>query len=105
MTSAQQSRIDRAYAKAHEQARAGNLPAVLHARAWSNGITRWRYSVASRITAGTVYLVDLTDDHGQLFTACDCPSVGPCWHRAAVRLAHTGQLTAYRTGSLRQRSA
>jgi hypothetical protein len=92
----QQSRIDRAYAKALEMARVGNVPTAISARAWSNGITRWRYSVASRTTGGAVWLVDLTDTHGTLATACDCPATGVCWHRASARLAHTGQLTAHR---------
>jgi hypothetical protein len=100
MTDARQARIDRANAKAHEQARAGNLPTALAARAWSNGITRWRYSVGSRTAGGSVYLVDLTDDHGTIWTACDCPAIGVCWHRAATRLAHTGQLASYRTATL-----
>jgi hypothetical protein len=96
----QQARIDRAYAKAHEQARVGNVPTAITARAWSNGVTRWRYSVASRTTGGDVWLVDLTDTHGALTTACDCPAIGVCWHRAAARLAHTGQLVPHRVPSL-----
>jgi hypothetical protein len=96
----QQARIDRAMARAHEQARVGNVPTAITARAWSNGITRWRYSVASRTTGGDVWLVDLTDTHGTLVTACDCPAVGVCWHRAAARLAHTGLLVPHRVPSL-----
>lgn len=95
-TITQQNRIDRAYSKALEQARTGNVPTAITARAWSNGITRWRYSVASRTTGGAVWLVDLTDTHGTLVTACDCPATGICWHRASARLAHTGQLLAHR---------
>jgi hypothetical protein len=101
----QQARIDRAMARAHEQARVGNVPTAITARAWSNGITRWRYSVASRTTGGDVWLVDLTDTHGTLVTACDCPAVGVCWHRAAARLAHTGQLVPHRTATVRSSSA
>jgi hypothetical protein len=100
-----QARIDRAFAKALEQARVGNLPTAITARAWSNGVTRWRYSVASRTTGGDVWLVDLTDTHGTLTTACDCPATGVCWHRAAARLAHTGTLTPHRTANRVQSSA
>lgn len=99
MTISQQARIDRANAKALEQARAGNVPTALSARAWSNGRTTWRYGVASRTSGGSVWLVDLTDDHGVVTTTCDCPATGVCWHRAATRLAYMGQLTLHQIGA------
>lgn len=101
MPIARRASIDRATAKAQEQGRAGNVPTVVTVRAWSNGTTRWRYSLSSRTAGGAVYLIDLTDNHGQLTTHCDCPAIGICWHRVAVRLAHRGDLTAHRPATVR----
>jgi hypothetical protein len=101
MTTRRRAAIDRATAKAHEQARQGNLPAVVYVRAWSNGVTRWRYSLSSRTNGKNVWLIDVTDNHGRLTTACDCPAIGVCWHRASVRLAHTGALRPHPPATVR----
>jgi hypothetical protein len=98
MNDRRRTALDRATAKAHEQARAGNLPTVIVARAWSNGITTWRYALGSRTAGGTVYLIDLTDSNGRLTTHCDCPAMTTCWHRVAVRLAHTGIISKFYAG-------
>ena len=81
--------IDRALAKAREQARANNVPALLSSEVAADA-TRQRWAVSSRTVAGTVYLVDLTADADGVSTLCQCEAQHAgrlCWHRAAARLA------------------
>jgi hypothetical protein len=90
--------IDRAVAKAHEQARAGNRPALLRHRVDADGVARQTWAVSSRSTAGTVYLVALVADGDGIHTRCDCPAGSAdrlCWHRAAARLALYGEIAAH----------
>jgi hypothetical protein len=87
--------IDRAIAKAHEQARADNLPTLLRSHRDADGDWRQTWSVGSRTVAGSVYTIDLCHDANGVQTLCDCAAAESdriCWHRAAVRLAHLGQL-------------
>jgi hypothetical protein len=104
MDTTRQAQIERAMSKAFEQARADNLPTLLGVRAWSNGVSQWRWSVASRTVAGVVYLITLCDDHGLLTSTCDCPAVDVCWHRAAARLAYAGRLASWRVEPAREES-
>ena len=94
-----QAAIDRATAKAHEQARSGNLPMLLR-QADEGHQSRQVWSIGSRMTAGTCYTIDLTADCDGLRTLCDCPAGTTdkiCWHRAAVRLAALGELQYHTT--------
>ena len=96
-----QRAIDRATAKAYEQARADNLPTLLRSRRTPDGDWRQVWSVGSRTVAGSVYTIDLAHDAAGIETLCDCAAAESdriCWHRASVRLAHLGQL-AYHDGA------
>ena len=90
-----QARIDRAVAKAHEQARAGNLPTLLKSYT-TDPLETWQvWSVGSRTVAGTVYLIDLKADADGLSTLCSCQAGDAnriCWHRAAARMAALGEI-------------
>jgi hypothetical protein len=84
-----QASIDRATARAHEEARAGHVPALLASDVTPDG-TRQVWAVISRTRAGRVYLVDLIADHNGVETLCQCEAAGAnrvCFHRAAARLA------------------
>ncbi len=97
--SRKQAAIDRAMAKAHEQARAGNLPLLLR-QFDTDHDTRQVWSVGSRVTAGACYTIDLTADADGIRTLCDCQAGATekiCWHRAAVRLAALGELQYHTT--------
>ena len=75
--SRRQISIDRATAKAHEQSRVDNLPTLLRSRRDADGGCR-----PTRLAAG-------------IETLCDCAAAESdriCWHRAACRLAHLGEL-------------
>lgn len=86
----QQQAINRAMDRAHDAARAGARP-VLTATSFDGTAIHETWAVASRSGNGT-YAVSLThsrDDGDDIIqTACTCPAVGICWHRACVRLAH-----------------
>jgi hypothetical protein len=90
-----QARIDRAVAKALEQARTGNLPTLLRTYT-SDPLETWQvWSVGSRTVAGTVYLIDLKADADGLSTLCSCQAGDAnriCWHRAAARMAALGEI-------------
>ena len=89
-----QTSIDRAIARALEQARLGNLPTLLEAHA-APLITTQVWAVSSRTTDGAVYIVDLSADVDGMLTECTCEAgkVGrPCWHRASARLAALGEI-------------
>ena len=91
---AKQARIDRAIAKAWEQARAGNLPTLLRQHDTGHD-TKQVWSVGSRTAGGTVYTIDLAADADGISTLCDCAGSEAdriCWHRAATRLAALGEL-------------
>ena len=94
-----QAAIDRATSKAHEQARAGNLPTLL--RTFGTDFdTRQTWNVNSRVTAGQTYLIDLVADCDGIRTLCTCDAAHAdriCWHRAAVRLAALGELAHHTT--------
>ena len=90
-----QRAIDRATAKAFEQARADNLPTLLRSRRTPDGGWQQVWSVGSRTVAGSVYTIDLAHDGAGIETLCDCAAFEAeriCWHRAACRLAHLGEL-------------
>lgn len=56
------------------------------------------WSIGSRVTAGTVYTVDLIADESGVRTLCDCQAGATervCWHRAAVRMAALDDLPAH----------
>ena len=57
----EQAARERAQAKAHEQARAGNLPTLLRQRFTGDALVEL-WSVGSRTQGGTVYLIDLCHD-------------------------------------------
>jgi erythromycin esterase-like protein len=90
--------IARATAKAHEQARAGNLPTLLRSRFDGEAITEL-WSIGSRTTGGAVYIVDLRHDADGVTTYCECEAQHAgrvCWHRAAARLAHADAIRSHR---------
>ncbi len=91
-----QAAIDRATAKALEQARAKNIPTLLRKHTSRDGLqTTAVWNVSSRITAGTIYLVDMTADCDGIRTLCSCDGASAgriCWHRSAVRLAVHGDI-------------
>ena len=76
----------RAMDKAHDQARAGNLP-TLTETSFDGTAIRETWNVHSR-TGQNVYAVSLTHSRAGIATECSCPAAGACWHRAAARLAH-----------------
>jgi hypothetical protein len=82
-----QASIDRATAKSVEQAAAGNLPILLRSYVNHDGEARSTWSVTSRTTGGTHYLVDALVDGNGVQTLCECPATGICWHRAHTRAA------------------
>lgn len=90
-----QAAIDRAIARAHEQAQAGNLPRLLR-QFHDPEQTRQVWAISSRTTGGVVYTVDLIADADGLHTHChECQAATAgrlCWHRAACRLAVLGEL-------------
>jgi hypothetical protein len=89
-----QATINRAIARAHDQARAGNLPALLSSDVRPEA-TRQTWAITSRSLAGAVYLVDLVADCTGVDTHCQCEASHAgriCWHRAAVRLALFGDI-------------
>lgn len=97
LTAAQkQAIIDRALAKAHEQARAGNLPSLLRQHnALDNLSTTQVWTVGSRTTGGVIYRVVVTADGDGISSLCECEAAHSgriCWHRAACRMAALGEL-------------
>lgn len=95
----------RGLAKSDEQARARNLPRLLGRGALADEATgevigrRLEYSVASRTTGGTVYIVFVelpTGEKPRVRCTCAGGEVGvDCWHRLHVMRAlagHIGQL-------------
>lgn len=97
----QQAIIDRALSKAHEQARAGNLPSLLRQHnALDNLSTTQVWTVGSRTTGGTIYRVVVTADGDGLSSLCECEAAHAnriCWHRAACRLAALGDIPSHTT--------
>lgn len=89
-----QTSIDRATARALEQARLGNLPTLISSDA--DAAQTWQvWSVSSRTTDGSIYVVDLYADIDGLRTICSCEAGKAsriCWHRAASRLACLGDI-------------
>lgn len=98
--SRQQAAIDRAVARAHEQAAIGNRPRLLR-QFHDPEQTRQVWAIGSRTTGGTVYTVDLIADADGISTHChECAAASAgrlCWHRAACRLAVLGELPAAAT--------
>jgi hypothetical protein len=89
-----QATINRAIARAHTQAQAGNIPALLSSDVTPTA-TRQTWAVTSRSVAGTVYLVDLVADSSGIDTHCECEASHAgriCWHRASARLALFGDI-------------
>jgi hypothetical protein len=88
--------INRSLDKAHDQARAGNLPTLVAAELLRDSIHEtWR--VLSRTTDGVAYTVDLLHGRAGIETQCDCPAAAAerlCWHRGAARLAHQDAITS-----------
>ncbi len=86
-----QRAIDRANARAIEQAEAGIRPVLNKSETATDGLsTLQRWTVPSRTTAGTLYNVTLIADATGLNTTCSCQageSGKPCWHRALARRA------------------
>ena len=81
--------IERAVHRALEQADAGNHPVLLRERQHASA-TQQTWSIGSRTTGGSVYLVDATADSSGIETRCTCAAADSdrlCWHRASVRLA------------------
>lgn len=82
----------RALAKSSEQADIGNYPRLIGRDVGPAGeMTSW--SVASRTTGGTIYLVDEHIDRatGERTFACDCPAVH-CWHRMHAQRGSDGEI-------------
>ena len=87
--------IERAVTRALEQSRAGNLPTLLRAYV-DPAQTCQVWSIGSRTTGGTVYLIDLEANSDGITTHCSCQAGDAdriCWHRAAVRLACLGEIS------------
>ncbi len=97
-----QRAMDRAISKALEQSRAGNVPTLLRSFTSPDGLeTRQCWTVSSRTVAGAVYNVDLTADADGVTTLCTCAAAESdrlCWHRAAVKLAASGQIEYHEGG-------
>lgn len=91
---ARQAAIERARAKAVEQASCGNVPTLLRSRFDGAAIVEL-WSLGSRTTGGRVYLVDLRHDAAGVTTCCDCAASDAdrlCWHRASARMAHNDEI-------------
>ena len=88
-----QRAIDRATARAIEQAEASVRPVLNRSELARDGLSQLqRWTIASRTTAGTFYNVTLIADADGLRTECSCPAgqaetPRPCWHRALARRA------------------
>lgn len=97
--------INRALDKAHDQARAGNVPTLTAAELLRDSIHEtWR--VLSRTTDGVAYTVDLLHTRDGIETLCDCLAATAgrcCWHRGAARLAHEDAITSRNTTGYRIR--
>lgn len=92
-TERRQQAINRAMDKAHDQVRAGNLPALIATRFDGRAIREtWR--VHSRTTRTAEYAVILVHNQIGVGTDCTCAATGVCWHRALVRLAHFDAIPA-----------
>ena len=84
-----QAAMDRAIARAHQQAAAGVVPLLL-ATTFTGGAIAETWSVPSR-TSDSLYRVVLTHTAEAIVTACDCQAGREgrvCWHRGLARLAH-----------------
>jgi hypothetical protein len=81
--------IDRAQAKALAHASQGLLPRPV-ARFYGDD-RRAVYRVPSATGSGP-YTVEIRPHPRGWVTSCDCPATGPCWHRAATRMVHMGDL-------------
>jgi len=93
-TASIEAAISRANAKAFEQARAGNVPALLTSDVTA-AATRQTWAVSSRTVAGVVYVVDLVADSAGVSTHCQCEAQHAgriCWHRSATRAALFGDI-------------
>jgi len=91
---AREAAINRAVARAHAEAHAGHLPALLSSDVTPDG-TRQTWAISSRTRSGRVYLVDLLADHNGVETMCQCEAHHAgriCFHRAACRLALFGDI-------------
>ena len=84
------TQINRAYDRAHDQARAGNTPTLTATRFDGTAIHE-TWLVTSRTHDGRTYRVELSHDQTGIETMCDCQAAERgdcCWHRGAARLAH-----------------
>ena len=87
-------RIERAVHRALEQAAVGNVPVLLrqHDRTYE---TAQVWSIGSRTTGGSVYVVETSASAQGVETRCTCAAGQEdriCWHRASVRLAIFGDI-------------
>ena len=84
-----QASMDRAVARAHQQAGAGVVPLLL-ATTFTGGSIAETWSVPSR-TSDALYRVTLAHTAEAVVTTCDCQAGAAgrlCWHRGLARLAH-----------------
>jgi hypothetical protein len=101
MTTAQLRSLD----KAHDQARAGNLPTLTMTELLPDAIHE-TWSVPSRTESTTRYTVDLLHTRDGIETLCECPAATAgrcCWHRGAARLAHERAIASRNTTGYRIR--
>lgn len=97
--------INRSLDKAHDQARAGNVPTLVAAELLPDAIHE-TWTVTSRTDGRTIYTVDLLHSRAGIETLCDCPAAVAgrcCWHRGAARLAHQDAIASRNAGVTRYR--
>lgn len=97
----QAASIARALDRAQAQAALGNLP-TLTETSFDGTAIRETWNVTSRHGRG-VYAVSLTQTAEATRTTCTCPATGPCWHRAAARLASAGTIASHNQAGYRIR--
>ena len=99
------TQINRAYDRAHDQARAGNTP-TLTATRFDGTCIHETWQVASRTHDGLAYTVELSHDATGIETLCDCAAAERglvCWHRGAARLAHVDAIPSRNDAACRIR--
>lgn len=83
-------RVERAVIRAYAEAGRGNIPMLVATR--FDGVAIHEvWGIVSKQPGGPLYSVRLMHNQAGLTTSCVCESAQygrPCWHQAAIRLAH-----------------
>ena len=94
--------ITRALDRAQAQAALGNVPTLIESE-FDGSAIRETWIVRSR-TERRLYDVFLLHNTIGVATLCPCAATGPCWHRAAARLAHQDAIPSQNVAGIRFRA-